>query len=109
MDKITFNSGQFSLVREDREVGDHGGMLISIDPNTGLPVGNNGDVIVGCRIKCGSLYARSYQQQDWWMTSVVQDINKVNDNIAIITTRNNTYYVGDYSGVIKYIHKRIDA
>ena len=107
MDKISFDSGQYILRREDGHAGDSGGMLISIDPSTLLPVGSNGDVIVGCRIKCGSLYARSYQSQDWWMTSVVKEIKQLADGVALITTRNNRYYVGNAKDIASFIEVKI--
>ena len=99
MDKISFKSGQYALRRGDCAVGDEGTVLVSLDPQTGEMIGENGDVIIGCGIQCGSAYARSYQSQDWWMTSIVKEILEVHDGYAVIQTKNNKYYVGDARAV----------
>ena len=44
-----------------------GPMLESINPET-LET-TSGVIKVGCRIRCGSIYARTYASQDWWLTS----------------------------------------
>lgn len=98
MNKLTFKSGNYFLRKKnDFSCGDSGGELVSIDPDTLQPAGENGEVKVGCRVRCGSIYARSYQKQDWWMTSTVNKIVKVENGWAIIETNNSVYVVGDTS------------
>lgn len=95
-EKVSFKRGPYALRRIPDMMGDSGQMLNSIDPKTGLPVGENGDVIVGCRLQCGSTYARSYQFQDWWMCTVIKKIVEQHDGYAVVETESgNEYYVGE--------------
>lgn len=85
---------RFSISREGDEAGDSGPLLESIDPDT-LEV-THGVVKVGCRIRCGSRYARSYHQQDWWMTTKVTEIFDIQEgefssSCKFKTASNSTY------------------
>jgi len=64
--------GRYSISRVGDGVGDSGPMLESINPET-LET-TSGVIKVGCRIRCGSIYARTYASQDWWLTSKVTEI-----------------------------------
>ena len=72
---VRFKGGPFSLVRSRDDKGDSGQMLISIDPQTQEKVGANGEIWEGCWIRCGSVTARSYEAQDWWMCTPLLKIN----------------------------------
>ena len=73
------NRGHFSIQRVSDGAGDSGSMLVPVDRSTG-DHGENGIVKVGLAIKCGSHYARSYQYQDWWMTTAVVAIYDHEEN-----------------------------
>ena len=103
-DRIAFDSGRYALLRSDGGAGDSGGMLVSIDPTTGDRIGDNGEVVVGCRIQCGSVTARSFSGQDWWLTSVVEEIIQNNDDSALIRTKSGSlYYVGKDRAVVEAV------
>lgn len=90
--KFKKDAGRFYLAREGDNSGDCGGMFDSIDFKTTKY--HHGEVRVGCRVKCGSAYARTMQAQDWWMTSLVTEIietDEKNQEWVIFKTSNSTY------------------
>jgi hypothetical protein len=87
--------GRYSLSRTRDGAGDSGMMLESIDPTTAKRHGENGEVTVGCCLRCGSMYARTMQDQDWWLTTPVTAIlEKADDNSWVkVRTRSSDYLV----------------
>lgn len=47
--------------------------------------------IVGCSLLVGSINARSYADQDYWLTTVVTEIVEKTDEYWIFKTQNSTY------------------
>jgi len=90
--------GRYSLTRVRDGAGDSGGMLRSINPATAKQHGENGEVTVGCRLRCGSVYARTMQDQDWWLTTPVTAIlEKADDNSWVkVRTLNSDYLVKSF-------------
>jgi hypothetical protein len=65
----------YSLVRELDGVGDSGPMCQILDPDEGYhPIPNETYPRVGCGVRVGSFYARTYSMQDWWQTTPVTEI-----------------------------------
>jgi hypothetical protein len=46
---------------------------------------------VGAAIQVGSFYARSFQRQDWWRTSIITEILEDEEDKVIFKTRNSKY------------------
>lgn len=92
--------GPYSLIRERDGVGESGQMLKSINPKTGKQEGENGEVILGCALQCGSFYARTYQVQDWWLTTPVTEIlEQAEDGAWVkVKTGNSVYMVKSIHG-----------
>lgn len=108
---MKFKSGRFSLRRIKDAMGDSGGMLISVDPETANLYGENGEIHAGYRIMCGSVYARSYQNQDWWMCTEIVEIKEVveegDERAALVKTASGQLYlVGDSEIVTRELIKR---
>ena len=98
MKSLQLKEGHFSIVRSRDGAGDSGPKLRSINPNTLKSRGKNGQIFVGCCIECGSIIARSYQNQDFWLTTPVLEILDVNPEKtqATIKTKNSTYLVRSF-------------
>lgn len=47
--------------------------------------------IVGCSLLVGSLTARSYSHQDYWLTTKVTEILEKTDEYVLFKTLNSTY------------------
>lgn len=47
--------------------------------------------IVGCSLLVGSVTARSYGDQDHWLTTVITEIVEKTDEYCIFKTQNSTY------------------
>jgi hypothetical protein len=77
---IKLKRGRYSLRRVRDGMGDSGHMLRALDPKTAEQVGENGDIAIGCAVQCGSIYARSYQHQDWWLTTPITEILEISDD-----------------------------
>ena len=93
MKKIRMKAGRYRLVRERDGEGYSGHMLISIDPKTGDVVGKNGEVYIGCCIRCGTFYAGTFTDRDWWMTTPVTKIlEQDKDNSKIKFKTGNSIY-----------------
>ena len=46
---------------------------------------------IGCSMLVGSVTARSYSNQDWWMTTPVTKILEETDKYILFETENSTY------------------
>lgn len=83
----------YALRRESDGGGDSGGMSLA------LWIGEDGQVQeqynarpkVGVCIRVGSVYARTYQSQDWWQTSFITEILEERDNYVRFRTGNSVY------------------
>lgn len=91
MKKIKLKGSRFHLSRESDGEGDSGHLLVSINPDTMDSYQN--EIRVGCCVQCGSLYARSMQWQDYWMTTPVTEILEVTTNTVKFKTKNSIYIV----------------
>ena len=95
LDRISLNGKRFSLKRETDQAGDYGSILISQDKNR-HPVGENGEIIVGYYLECGSPFPRSFSTQDYWLTTEVQEIHPIDKKKVRIKTKNSWYIVESY-------------
>jgi hypothetical protein len=97
-DKVTMKPGRYAMSRVGDGAGDSGGMLISIDPATQQTSGENGDIVKGCCIRCGSHFARTMQWQDYWTTTPVVEILEVNEDNSVVKfkTGNSVYEVKSF-------------
>ena len=72
----------YSLRRTRDGAGDSGLMSLAIIPTFDHDTGKiinieeleNGRPQIGAAMRVGSHYARSYGQQDWWQTTLIQEI-----------------------------------
>jgi hypothetical protein len=64
----------YSLIREDQNVGDSGPMCQILDSESYSPIPNETYPRVGCGVRVGSYYARTFSAQDYWQTSPVTEI-----------------------------------
>lgn len=84
----------YSLRRTRDGAGDSGPMSEAIVPK---PEGGYPDIEVAARprvgvaIRVGSPYARSYQAQDWWMTTVITEILEDEPEYVRFKTGNSEY------------------
>lgn len=85
---------RYRLSRSDG-AGDSGHMLEAFDwDNPNGP--HEADVlVVGKGVRCGSFYARSFTQQDWWLTTAIGEFTAVNESKTRIEfkTQNGKQYV----------------
>jgi len=83
-----------SLRRLSDGAGDSGAMSVAMR----LSVSGDGWVvegerpIVGCVMKVGSISARSYSYQDWWMTTEVTEILEDTPEMVRFLTRSGSEY-----------------
>lgn len=87
---------KYSLVRESDGAGDSGPMCEILDGTTYKPIEGETYPRVGCGVRVGSPYARSYVSQDWWQTSPITEIIKeyINDEgywTVVFKTRSSVY------------------
>jgi hypothetical protein len=47
---------------------------------------------VGVAMRVGSVYARTYSAQDWWQTTVIQEIVSESENEVVFRTRSGSTY-----------------
>lgn len=86
-------SGPYRLYRHSDQSGDSGPVLLSfrLDDNNEIEKKPNGEIHVGFNIECGSITARSYSNQDYWLTTKVTKILEANDTSVTFETNNSTY------------------
>ena len=65
---------RYSLIKEDENVGDSGPMCQILDSESYNPIPNEVYPRVGCGVRVGSYYARTFSAQDYWQTSPVTEI-----------------------------------
>ena len=65
---------KYSLVREDRQAGDSGPLCEILDAESGMPIPGETYPRVGCGVRVGSIYSRSYSGQDYWQTTPITEI-----------------------------------
>lgn len=91
---------RYSLVNYDpitgkllQTKGDSGGLLmIAKITDEGLSVSYDVFPSVGCTVRVGSVYARSYSTYDYWTTTPVTEILDEGSDYMKFRTR-NTYYI----------------
>jgi hypothetical protein len=98
---------RYSLEREGDGAGDRGGMSDAITPiwdeNHKLIdkiIENNARPKVGAAMRVGSIYARSYDHHDWWMTTPITEI------LEERTEEDGTEYVRFKTGNSEYEWKK---
>jgi len=68
----------YSLRRTRDGAGDSGNMSLALwfsrDEENGYGHEDNAEPRVGVIMRVGSTYARSYQEQDWWQTTLITEI-----------------------------------
>lgn len=74
-------------------VGDSGPMSMLIWPVDGgqVETEQNARPRVGCSIRVGSPYARTFEAQDWWQTSLIQEILIDEPEYVKFRTMNSVY------------------
>ena len=87
---------RYSLIRERDGVGDSGLMCEILDAESYKPIPNETYPRVGCGVRVGSHYGRTYSAQDWWQTTPITEIleESVNDlgyRTVKFKTRNSIY------------------
>lgn len=83
----------YSLVKVGSpSIGDSGPMSVSLWSEDGeLKQEHNSRPVVGRVIRVGSYTARSYDEQDWWQTSLINEILEDKENYVKFVTNNSTY------------------
>jgi len=91
MERVVLKPGRYSLY-SDKGCGDSGPVLHPVDRNSGsiASVGDNGEIRVGMSVLCGSLTARTYNCQDWWLTTAVEEIVEVNEDRTEVKFRTHS-------------------
>jgi len=106
MERFKLKGSKFSVTRESDGQGDSGPLFRAVRWPEGVlsatidqleRVGETGEIIVGCCMYCGSITARSYSAQDWWLTSPVTEILETGEtdkgSWAKVKTGNSVYMV----------------
>jgi hypothetical protein len=78
----------YSLRRESDDAGDSG--LMSQARNKDGTVASDRPQ-VGCYMVVGSPYARTFGDQDYWQTTIIQEILEDEPNLVRFKTRNSVY------------------
>jgi hypothetical protein len=87
---------RYSLIRETDGAGDSGPMCEILDFESYKPIPGETYPRVGCGVRVGSYYARTYSGQDWWQTSPITEIleesvDRDGYRIVRFKTRNSVY------------------
>lgn len=92
---IKIKGGRYSIERVRDGAGDSGMMLQPWDWTTNKPHGENGTIVLGYGVKCGSIYARTMQAQDWWLTTpILEVLEKADDDSWVkVRTENSVYLI----------------
>lgn len=80
---------------DTRGRGDSGEMSIALlhdDEGYFITHEHNARPRVGVSMRVGSMYARTYQSQDWWQTTPIQEIISESENEVVFKTRNGSIY-----------------
>lgn len=82
----------YSLRRESDGAGDSGGMSIALSYDaTGLVIEDNARPRVGVAMRVGSHFARTYNAQDWWQTTLITEILEESEEVVRFRTSNSVY------------------
>ena len=65
---------KYSLVRQDGSAGDSGPLCEIIDGESWTVIPGETYPKLGCGVRVGSIYARSYSGQDYWQTTPITEI-----------------------------------
>ena len=65
---------KYLLVRESDNAGDSGLLCEILDWESYKPIPGETYPRVGCGVRVGSPYARTYSMQDWWQTTPIVEI-----------------------------------
>lgn len=89
---------RFNLKRLSDGVGDSGSLLVPIDCNTQRVSGKEGTIEIGKGVRCGSPFAGTYTEQDYWTTTPVVRILERAEDLSWVKfqTRNSVYLVSGY-------------
>lgn len=81
----------YSLRRTRDGAGDSGGMSNALEIIDGKVQVTGSRPKIGAAIQVGSLTARSYSAQDWWLTSKITEILEETDTYVRFKTGNSEY------------------
>lgn len=82
----------YSLRRESDGAGDAGGMSMALWlEGEEMQSQINARPKVGVAMRVGSVYARTYQEQDWWQTTVITEILEDREDYVRFRTGNSIY------------------
>ena len=83
----------YTLRREGDGAGDAGGMSDAIWRGEDGEINRkqNARPRVGVVMRVGSVYARTYQDQDWWQTSLITEILEDREDYVRFRTTNSIY------------------
>ena len=83
----------YSLKRESDGAGDSGGMSLAlwVSEDGQVQEQYNARPKVGVCMRVGTMFARSYQAQDWWQTSLITEILEEKENYVKFRTGNSIY------------------
>jgi hypothetical protein len=83
---------RYSLVREGDGAGDSGPMSMMLFPGADNSKASfNERPTIGGVIRVGSLTGRTFEAQDWWQTSIIEEILEDTPNFVRFRTRNSIY------------------
>jgi len=82
---------RYSLWCEEKQCGDSGLMCQILDKESYMPIPGEDRPRVGCGVRVGSHYARSFSAQDWWQTTPIREILEEKENYIKFKTRNSIY------------------
>jgi len=95
--RVELPVGNYRLSRERDGAGDSGLFLEAFDWDNPTADHEKRVIEVGKGVRCGSLYTRTMQEQDWWLTTAVKEILEVSDDgkmVKFLTeSRNNSTYI----------------
>jgi len=81
---------RFSLRRLSDNAGDSGPMSAILDRESYTPIEGEYRPRVGCGVRVGSFYARTFAS-DWWQTSPVTEILEETEDYVKFRTRSSIY------------------
>ena len=82
----------YNLRRESDGAGDSGSQSLGVWlEGEEIKYAHNARPRVGIALQVGSLYARTYTEQDYWQTSLITDILEESENYVRFRTGNSVY------------------